>query len=206
MANRTSHQENLQIAIASAIAILAIGLVLGSVLVHEVDVAVAQTNFIPLIPTTLSTTSIGAPVQLLIPSLNVKADIEQVGLTKAGSMDVPTDPMNVGWYATGPHPGAVGSAVMDGHVNWWGGKTGVFKRLHLLEPGAKIMVADETGAIITFVVSHVKSYDAAANATDIFTSQDGLAHLNLITCSGAWNTAEQQYNDRLVIFADKINN
>ncbi len=44
----------------------------------------------------------------------------------------------------------------------------------------------------------------AADATDIFTSVDNLAHL--ITCSGTWNTAEQQYNDRLVIFADKVIN
>jgi hypothetical protein len=206
MASRVSFQENLQIAVASAIAILAIGLIIGTVLIHEINAARAEANPTPPItfPIINPQTNIGLPTKLYITDLTVQAAIEQVTIATDGSMAVPKDPMNAGWYATGTRPGAIGSAVIDGHVNWWGGKAGVFKNLHTIKPGTKIMVTDDTGAIISFIVIKTTKYDAAADATDIFTSTDGLAHLNLITCTGTWNTALHQYNDRLVVFADLI--
>lgn len=44
----------------------------------------------------------------------------------------------------------------------------------------------------------------AAFETEVFTSTDGKAHLNLITCFGSWDTDAKQYTDRFVIFTDKV--
>ena len=33
-------------------------------------------------------------------------------------MEVPADPANAGWYELGPSPGALGPAVVAGHVTW----------------------------------------------------------------------------------------
>jgi hypothetical protein len=52
-------------------------------------------------------------------------------------------------------------------------------------------------------VREIKKYDPNANASDVFISGDGKAHLNLITCVGFWNKVSKSYPKRLVIFADK---
>lgn len=146
----------------------------------------------------------GVPLRIGIPSIAVDADVEKVSLAADGSMGVPKDPLNAAWYELGPHPGEIGNAVIVGHVNWIKGATGVFADLRKLKPGDVIDVQDDGGAIIAFVVRERRKYDAAADATGIFVSHDGKAHLNLITCDGSWVKSAKQYSERLVVFADKI--
>lgn len=141
--------------------------------------------------------------RLKIPKINVDAAIESVGLTPKGAMDVPKDPKNAAWYNLGPRPGETGSAAISGHINWWYGATGVFANLYKLKPGDKITVQDDQGATVSFVVRATRKYNASADATNVFISNDGKAHLNLITCSGVWNKRAQQYSQRLVVFTDK---
>jgi LPXTG-site transpeptidase (sortase) family protein len=145
----------------------------------------------------------GLPVRLKIPGINVDSAFEYVGLTSQGAVGIPLDPNNAAWYNLGPRPGDVGSAVITGHVNWYYGATGVFANLRKVKPGDKIVVQDDKGADISFVVREIRSYDAAADAVDVFISNDGKAHLNLITCEGVWDRSAQQYTKRLVVFADK---
>lgn len=145
----------------------------------------------------------GEPVRIRIPRIAVDATIEKVALATDGTMGVPKHPLNAGWYEPGPRPGEVGSAAIAGHVNWINGSSGVFARLHQIKPGDKITVQDHEGAVISFIVREIKSYDAAADATDVFTSSDGKAHLNLITCSGVWDKLTKQYSQRMVVFSDK---
>lgn len=146
---------------------------------------------------------IGLPAFIKISSIAVDAPIEKVALAADGSMDVPKDAMNTGWYEPGPRPGEIGSAVIDGHVNWFHGATAVFKDLHKVKPGDTVIVQDDAGSPILFIVREVRMYEAGADATDIFSSKDGNAHLNLITCDGVWNKQTKQYSKRLVVFADR---
>ena len=60
----------------------------------------------------------GFPVRLRIPSINVDAPVEYVGLTPDGAMDVPKERANVAWFNLGPRPGENGSAVVAGHYGW----------------------------------------------------------------------------------------
>lgn len=147
--------------------------------------------------------SIGLPVRITIPSIDVNAPIEKVALADDGTMDVPKYFLNTAWYELGPRPGEIGSAVVAGHLDWVNGDDAVFKDLYKLNTGDKITVQDDKGAVISFVVSESRIYDAGADATDIFISNDGKAHLNLITCEGAWDKNTNQYSKRLIIFADK---
>ena len=57
----------------------------------------------------------GFPVRLRIPSINVDAPVEYVGLTPDGAMDVPKERANVAWFNLGPRPGENNSAVIAGH-------------------------------------------------------------------------------------------
>ncbi len=143
------------------------------------------------------------PVRILIPAIGVSAAIEPVAVAPDGSMDVPSTPFNTAWFKLGPPPGETGSAVIAGHVNWKNGQPAVFANLHKLMPGDKITIQDDQGKIIPFVVRESKTLDANADATEVFVSQDGRKHLNLITCKGAWNQAAQSFTERLVVFADR---
>lgn len=148
----------------------------------------------------------GLPVRLKIPRLSVDASVEHLGLTANGELDAPKVPTTVGWYEAGPRPGEVGSAVMDGHYGWVNNKAAVFDNLYTLQKGDKILVEDETGKTTTFVVYELRTYQPEDDATAVFRSKDGKAHLNLITCQGVWNKGQQSFSTRLVVFADMTGN
>ena len=139
------------------------------------------------------------PIRLTIPKINVKAAIEDVGLTSQGSMDVPKGPADVAWFDLGPRPGEKGSAVIAGHEGWKDGIPAVFDDLHELQKGDELYVRDGNGATTAFVVREVRTYGQNDNSSGVFTSRDGKAHLNLITCEGTWNAIQKSYSDRLVV-------
>lgn len=149
------------------------------------------------------TKSILGASRLRIPQINVDALIEDVGLTPEGAMDSPRGPNEAGWYKLGPKPGESGSAVIDGHSGWKNGIPAVFDNLHKLSKGDKIFVEDEKGSVITFVVREIRKYNPTADASDVFWSTDGNAHLNLITCGGIWDKISRSSSERLIVFADK---
>jgi Sortase (surface protein transpeptidase) len=145
----------------------------------------------------------GLPVRLKIPKIKVNAAIDYVGLTTVGAMGIPTTPARAAWFKYGVRPGAIGSAVISGHVDWYNGAYSIFANLNKLKVGDKITIQDDSGALISFVVRKTAVYAANQDAADIFNSGDGLAHLNLITCSGTWNKTAKQYSKRLVVFTDE---
>lgn len=145
----------------------------------------------------------GLPIHLRIPGIDVGAAIESVGLTSKGAMDVPTDPNNVGWYHLGPRPGEQGSAVLAGHLDWYGGKTAVFQYLNKLREGDLLTVETDNGRFFTFVVREIRTYHPDEYVPEVFQNNDG-AHLNLITCGGDWDSARKIYKERLVVFTDLV--
>ncbi|MDP3778930.1 MAG: class F sortase [bacterium] len=147
--------------------------------------------------------SFGLPVRLKIPTINVDAPVEYVGLTFDGAMDVPKERANVAWFNLGPRPGETGSAVFDGHYGWKNRKASVFDNLYKLRKGDKLLIENDKGMIISFVVRESRRYNPNTDASDVFGSSDGKSHLNLITCEGVWNKVSKTYSKRLVVFTDK---
>ena len=141
------------------------------------------------------------PIRLKIPKINVDSVVEHVGLTSDEAMDVPKIPRDVAWFKLGPRPGESGSAVIAGHFGFKKGS--VFDNLYKLGKGDKLYVEDEKGAITTFIVRETLRYDPKVDASDVFSSSDGKAHLNLITCDGTWNKISKSYSQRLIVFTDK---
>ncbi len=156
-----------------------------------------------VVPQKQEQTNAGLPVRLKIPRIHVDASVEYVGLTPDGAMGVPTDPDTVAWFNLGPRPGETGSAVIDGHFGWKDGIPAVFDNVHKLHKGDMLSVEDKNGVTTTFVVRELRLYDQHENAVDVFSSSDGKAHLNLITCTGVWNKNQKSYSERLVVFTDK---
>lgn len=144
----------------------------------------------------------GFPVRLKIPIINVDTAIEDALITPDGRMDVPEGSVNVAWFALGPMPGQKGSAVIGGHFGIKNGVPFVFYDLDKLKIGDKIKIVNDKNKTLTFVVKSTKLFKRDDDATTVFTSDDGLAHLNLITCDGVWNQVNNSYPDRLVVFTD----
>jgi len=140
--------------------------------------------------------SAAAPALVSIPSANINAAVVPVGTDADGAMAVPTVTNTVGWYDGGTVPGAPGSAVFAAHVYL------AFKPLKKMAVGASIYVTDANGVKTRFVVTSIRTYPyRKVPAQTLFAQDDGLAHLNLITCSGTWLPAENTYDHRLVVYA-----
>lgn len=146
---------------------------------------------------------VNKPARLKIPTINVDASVEYVGVTPLGAMDVPKGPIDVAWFELGPRPGENGSAVIAGHSGWKDGVKAVFNNLDKLNIGDKIYIEDEFGATTTFVVQKVRTYNPKADTSSVFGSSDEKVHLNLITCIGFWDKVNRDSSNRLVVFADK---
>ena len=142
------------------------------------------------------------PVKLTIPTINVDTLVNPVGLTSAGDMDIDEDPTQVAWYMLGPKPGDEGSAVIAGHYGWKDGVPSIFNDLNKLAPGDTISTYSSDGQQRTFTVTRIAVYAPDQDATDVFKSDDGKAHLNLITCQGTWVKSAKSYTERLVVFTD----
>lgn len=146
----------------------------------------------------------GLPVRLKIPVIGVDSAIEDALITPDGRMDVPEGSKNVAWFSLGPHPGEEGSAVIGGHFGISNGVKFVFYDLDKIVVGDKIYIEDDKGDVLAFQVRSIELFDRNSDSTTVFSSNDGLAHLNLITCEGIWNKINLSYPKRRVIFSDLI--
>lgn len=141
------------------------------------------------------------PRTIEIPSLGVKATIEEVGRLDNGQMGVPKDPDQAGWFSPGTKPGGRGSAVIAGHVD---SKTGpaVFYELDKMEIGDEVLIHGEDGKTLRFAVVKKVAYprtDAPVDTIFGFTYGSGL---NLITCTGSWDRKAKTHDDRLVVYTE----
>lgn len=146
----------------------------------------------------------GLPVRLKIPVISVDSAIEDALITPDGRMDVPYGSVNVAWFSLGPKPGREGSAVIGGHFGINAGVKFVFYDLDKLKVGDRVYIVDDNGKTLAFQVRRIELFQRNADATTVFTSDDGLAHLNLITCEGIWNRVNDTYPLRRVVFTDAI--
>jgi LPXTG-site transpeptidase (sortase) family protein len=140
------------------------------------------------------------PARLRIPSLALDARVERLGVTKQGTMDVPSNVWDVGWLWTGARPGGRGNAVIDGHRDSTTGAA-IFVRLDRIKVGDAVLVSDAGGHQLTFVVDGVNRYDVQRAPLDAIFGPSADHGLNLITCAGSYDRNQHDYNERLVVHA-----
>jgi len=142
------------------------------------------------------------PTRLIIPALNINANVQDVGLTAAGAMGTPNNFTDVAWYKLGPEPGQLGSAVIDGHVDNGLSLAGVFKHLVDIKVGDDVYVQEEDGSKLHFTVTDVETYPYENAPNEQIFEQTDAARLNLITCEGVWVPAGRTYDHRLVVYTE----
>lgn len=143
----------------------------------------------------------GVPERIRIPAIGVDASLEHVGLGKTGNMAVPLQYADAGWYRYGPPAGAMGSAVIDGHVDSGLGIPAVFARLSELRAGDDIYIDTNRGESIRFVVESEATYALADVPRGMLFNRADRARLNLITCEGTWIPDQKMYDERHVVYA-----
>ncbi|MFK3960439.1 class F sortase [Guptibacillus hwajinpoensis] len=138
------------------------------------------------------------PVQVEIPAIDVKADIENVGVLENGQMGVPEDINKVGWFEPGFKPGTKGNAVLAGHVD---SKTGpaIFFYLEKLSKGDEIILTDKEGEKMTFIVTRKERYPYNDSPIEKIFGPTDSRTLNLITCVGTFNRSKGTHEERLVV-------
>ena len=154
-------------------------------------------------PQSSESTSPASPVSLTIPLIGVKTRLITLGLAAGGAMQVPSSTSVAGWYSRSPRPGAVGSAIIVGHIDSLTGP-GVFYRLPELRPGDRIYVqrADRTTA--EFRVTVVQTYPKDRFPTRTVYGPTPDAELRLITCGGAFDAATRHYLSNIVVYATEF--
>jgi hypothetical protein len=139
------------------------------------------------------------PVRLSIPAIDVSARVTRLGLNRDRTVEVPSDPLTVGWFRLGPPPGDRGSAVILGHVDSLQGPA-VFYRLRYLAPGDRVTVRSADGSIARFRVTAVRTYpNDAFPARQVYGPHGRDRGLQLVTCGGAYDRATG-YQSNVVVY------
>ncbi len=156
-------------------------------------------------PTATPVPRVGQPVRLKIPVIKVDADIEYVGLTPDGAMDVPKDYSKTAWYAPGPRPGDQGNSAIAGHVDSKTGKA-VFWDLPKLKAGDEVFVVGDDGAERRFVVTGRESYKRVDAPLQRIFGPTTDRHLNLITCDvgSGFDRATSEYGGNVVVYLEYV--
>ena len=141
-----------------------------------------------------------APARLKIPGLAIDTAVVRLGLNSDNTIQVPSDPNQVGWYANGPAPGEEGPAVILGHLDSVTGPA-IFWRLSSLRPGSQVLVTREDGSADTFVVQRVASFPVDSFPTDQVYGLTTDPELRLITCGGQYSFTQRRYLQNTVVFA-----
>jgi LPXTG-site transpeptidase (sortase) family protein len=154
------------------------------------------------------TDQVAAPDRLIIPKIGVDAHIKAVGVDADGNMATPGNAVDTAWYRHGPHPGMAGSAVVSGHLNTRYVEQAVFYELDKLEVGDEVRLRAADGQELVFKVTDIRSLAHDADAAEVFGTankmRDGPPRLNLVTCAGDWVAAKRVYDQRLVVFTERV--
>jgi hypothetical protein len=146
---------------------------------------------------------VARPVSLVIPAIGVSTTLVHLGLTATGTLQVPSSTSVAGWYTGSARPGAIGSAVIAGHIDSVSGP-GVFFRLRLLHPGERVYVRRANGSVAVFEVTAVHSYLKTRFPTEAVYGPQPDAELRLITCGGTFDYATGHYLSNVIVFASLV--
>ncbi|RFA16876.1 hypothetical protein B7R21_01640 [Subtercola boreus] len=142
------------------------------------------------------------PVRVQIASIGVDSALESLEKDGGGSLLPPVDFASAGWYSGGVVPGAVGPAVIAGHIDSSVGPA-VFSRLSSLAAGDPVGVTLSDGRVATFTVDRVIQVAKADFPTAEVYGAVPTAQLRLITCGGVFDDDWGHYLDNVVVFASE---
>jgi LPXTG-site transpeptidase (sortase) family protein len=142
------------------------------------------------------------PTEIRIDAINASSSLVALGLNKDRTIAIPpvSEPGQASWYKFGPTPGAIGPAVILGHING-NGKQGIFARLNQLKPGDQVKVTRADNKTAVFTVTKLQQVPKAQFPTQEIYGDTPDAQLRLISCTGVFDKSKRSYQDNIVVFA-----
>ena len=147
------------------------------------------------------------PVAIDIPEIGVHSEMQQVGLTAEHTLEVPAPGPHynhAAWYKHSATPGAIGPAIVVGHVDSATDGPSVFFRLGSLRQGDEVLVSRRDGTVAIFTVEAVSRYPKEDFPTELVYGATDYADLRLITCGGTFDRADRSYVDNVIVFATLV--
>ncbi len=148
-------------------------------------------------------TARSTPVELNIPALSIAVSLSTLGLNADGTVRVPTDVQQPGWYGLGPSPGQIGSAVILGHVDSQEGPA-VFFDLRSLTFGDIVDVTLADGVTAQFEVTSAATYLKTDFPDQLVYASHGYSALQLVTCGGDFDTQTGHYLSNTVVYTSLV--
>jgi sortase (surface protein transpeptidase) len=143
---------------------------------------------------------VARPVRLVIPVIGVRTHLVRLGLTSAGTLQVPASAAVAGWFSKSPRPGALGASIIAGHIDSRSGP-GVFFRLRDLRRGQFVYVTRANRTVARFRVTAVRQYAKVHFPAAHVYGPVPDAELRLITCGGTFDYATGSYLSNVVVYA-----
>lgn len=143
------------------------------------------------------------PASLTIPAMGLTESLIPLGILSDGTMEVPEDYADVGWFTGGGTPGGYGPTVIAGHVDSRSGPA-VFFRLGEMVVGDRFTVTGVDGAPFEYEVYKIEDHPKAEFPTAAVFGATLDDEVRLVTCGGDYNEAIGRYTDNLVVFAGRV--
>lgn len=141
------------------------------------------------------------PTALRVPQVSLHARVRDVGVEGDGTVEVPDNTGQSGWYRYGPAPGAsAGSAVLVGHVDDRTGDLGAFAKLYEVRKGDEVTVAREDAPPVQYEVAAREVVDKDRLPDEVF-RRHGRPVLTLVTCAPPYDPARGGYQRTLLVYA-----
>ena len=152
----------------------------------------------------VATATSALPVRLVVPGIGVDAPVTVRSVDPTGLMQNPDGATDVAWYDFTARPGQGGNAVFSGHLDYHDYGPAVFARLAEVKPGDVVEVRLENGTLHRYAVSVSVLYPADSAPSQEIVGPTDTEVATLITCTGAFNRAQLEYADRLVVRAERV--
>jgi sortase (surface protein transpeptidase) len=143
------------------------------------------------------------PTRLAIPSQDVNAPVEPVGVGTGGELIIPHSPMDVGWYQGGSVPGEPGVALLTSHIDTRTEGRGVLSGLVRLSEGDEIRVTAADGTVQRWSVIARTQHRKDDLPQELF-SRAGEPVLALVTCGGPFDATVRSYRDNVIVWAEPV--
>ena len=141
------------------------------------------------------------PEQIVIPRLNVHADVRPV-ISRDGVLQVPEEPADVGWWIGSALPGAPsGTVVIDGHIDSATAGVGAFFQLSTLVAGDSVAIIGQRGSLHSYTVVARRVYAKDAGLPPSIFASAAQPRLLLISCGGPFDADRGSYEDNIAVFA-----
>ncbi len=144
------------------------------------------------------------PKKIIIPRLGTNDYIQKVGIDQNKQIAVPTNINIAGWFVDSVIPGEQGLSIIDGHIDTVTGNA-IFQHLGDLVLGDQFQIEFGNDTHKTFQVVRVDDLPLDQVPDVLFSQDSAVTHqLNLITCSGSYDTNSREFNQRIIVVASLV--